>query len=151
MTLAPIQEIEALGADVGHTDDGLAMLAYRLTELAALGVLDLDDTERAYDAWQSGRSKGGGIGRRSRRTVGSKPQQVSKLRRFIKLGKAVGKKAIELLRRVAALYESGFQLATGEKQREKGLYGGLVDAARRQIKKGNVMLTDSEIRQIFVH
>jgi hypothetical protein len=98
--------------------------------------------ERAFE--------GRGIGRRSRQTVRSKTQQVSKLRRFIELGKAVGKKAIELLRRVATLYERGFPLHVGEKEREKGLYGGLVAAARRQIKKGNVMLTDSEIRQIFV-
>jgi hypothetical protein len=62
MTLAPIQEIEALGVAVGHTDDGLAKLAFRLSELGALGVFDLGDAERAYDAWRSGRSKGGGSG-----------------------------------------------------------------------------------------
>ncbi len=137
-----LKQVRKFGTMEGQGAAARPAFAAQLVEAAHMGAIKPDDADIIFDAFAAGQAAAKGIGYVKQ---GSKPQQVSKVRTFIKAGCLVNVDARRVLMSVGAEVIAA-RGNNGDKPLAKSPYDCMLSAMRMQLDTPDVELTQEQIK-----
>ena len=145
-----LTDVGRLGRDNGNGKRSLVALVERVVEASNQGVCGTDDAERIYKKFRDEAAKSGGALAAAEQDDASMKVQVSKLRRFIEVGKGFDD-PWTIFEMARDMHTQAMACDDKKDLRVKSTYEALVSVARRQLdeERKGVPLTEEDIRDVL--
>lgn len=141
-----------LGRDNGQGKKSMVALAERVMEAAIHGIVGSDDAEKIYTKFRKESANASGFLKAAEQGNDSMQAQVSKLRRFIEMGKGLPDDAVAIIEMARDMHVQALSNDDKKYLRSKGTYDALVSVARAQLadERKGIPLDEEAVRAILL-